>query len=220
MGSQDPCSCHHVIFVCVGKGEDADVADLILYSVPNMSHTQHHVGKRLKQNASLGYADCVIQQLVATFLYPTWLIFTSIKVWSGACMLIVLLQFPYWGIFTVSISISICIITKKWIPLISIVLFTLGDTKHQREKFLMLNARLIADRPLKVVVIFPLYWFFVGKVTSITNISNFVFFHFGVWVSLNANNITVLVEGKRYEISFALKIKISAETMRCHTTKW
>ena len=41
--------------LCVGKGEVADVVDLILHSVLNTLHAQHHVGKRLKQNASLGY---------------------------------------------------------------------------------------------------------------------------------------------------------------------
>ena len=35
-----------VIFVVVRKRSDADVVDLILYSVPNMLHAQHHVGKR------------------------------------------------------------------------------------------------------------------------------------------------------------------------------
>ena len=42
-----------------GKGEDADVVDLILYSVPNTLHAEPHVGKR--QNTSLGYVDCIIQ---------------------------------------------------------------------------------------------------------------------------------------------------------------
>ena len=41
------------------KGEDTDVVDLILYSVPNTLHAQPHVGKR--QNTSLGYVDCIIQ---------------------------------------------------------------------------------------------------------------------------------------------------------------
>ena len=36
------------------------MVDLILYSVPNMLHAQHHVGKRLKQNALLGYVACDI----------------------------------------------------------------------------------------------------------------------------------------------------------------
>ena len=61
MGSQDPCSCHHVIFVVVQKRSDADVVDLILYSVPNTLHAQCHVGKRQgKQNVSLGYVACNI----------------------------------------------------------------------------------------------------------------------------------------------------------------
>ena len=44
-----------LIFVVLQKRGDADVVDLILYSVLNMLHVQHHVGKRLKQNALLGY---------------------------------------------------------------------------------------------------------------------------------------------------------------------
>ena len=47
------------------------------------------------------------------------------------------------GLFTVSVSI-----TKKWVPLISIVLFTLSDAKHQRERSLALNATLTVNRPL------------------------------------------------------------------------
>ena len=48
-----------VIFVCVRKGDDADVVDLILHSVPNTLHAQRHVGKR--QDTSLGYLGCIIQ---------------------------------------------------------------------------------------------------------------------------------------------------------------
>ena len=42
---------------------------------------------------------------------------------------------------------SICIVAKKWLTLISSVLFTLSDAKHQREKLLMLNATLTMNRP-------------------------------------------------------------------------
>ena len=45
--------------LCCGKGQDTDMVDLIIYSVPNMLHAQHHVGKR--QNNLLGYVGCVIQ---------------------------------------------------------------------------------------------------------------------------------------------------------------
>ena len=37
------------------------------------------------------------------------------------------------GIFTVSISVSICVIAKKFVAMFSIVLFTLSDAKHLRE---------------------------------------------------------------------------------------
>ena len=51
-----------VIFVVLWKRSNADVVDLILYSVPNMLHAQCHVGKRQnKQNASLSYDNCIIQ---------------------------------------------------------------------------------------------------------------------------------------------------------------
>ena len=43
------------------------------------------------------------------------------------------------GLFTVSVSVSVCIIANKWVPLISIVVFTLSDAKHQREKSLTLK---------------------------------------------------------------------------------
>ena len=48
----------------------------------------------------------------------------------------------YKGLFTVS---SICVIAKKWVPLISVVLFTMIDVKG---KTLTLNARLNVNRSL------------------------------------------------------------------------
>ena len=52
------------------------------------------------------------------------------------------------GLFTVSVSISICGIAMKWLPLISMVLFTLSNAKLQGEKSLPLNATLTVNRPL------------------------------------------------------------------------
>ena len=47
-----------------------------------------------------------------------------------------------WGLFTVSVSVSVCIIAEEWVPLISVILFTLSDGKH-REKSLTLMLRLL-----------------------------------------------------------------------------
>ena len=49
------------------------------------------------------------------------------------------------GLFTVSISISV--IEKKWVLLISTVLFIFSDAKHQRQKSLTINATLTVNRP-------------------------------------------------------------------------
>ena len=53
-----------------------------------------------------------------------------------------------------SVSVSVCVITKKWVPLISVVLFTLSDCKHQRENSLTLNVALTVSRPLQWVNVF------------------------------------------------------------------
>ena len=38
------------------------------------------------------------------------------------------------GPFTVSVCVRDCDIASKWVPLISMELFTVSDTKHQRKK--------------------------------------------------------------------------------------
>ena len=38
------------------------------------------------------------------------------------------------GLFTVRVSISVCSDANKWVQLISLVLFTFNDSKHQKEK--------------------------------------------------------------------------------------
>ena len=47
-----------------------------------------------------------------------------------------------------NVSVSVCVIANKWVPLVSIVLFILSDAKHQREKSLMLNVTLTAGRQI------------------------------------------------------------------------
>ena len=41
------------------------------------------------------------------------------------------------GPFTVIVSANDCNVASKWVPLISVALFTLNDAKHQRKKMQM-----------------------------------------------------------------------------------
>ena len=52
------------------------------------------------------------------------------------------------GLFTVSVSVSVCSDANKWVQFTSIVVFTLNDAKHQRKETQTLTLMLTVNRPL------------------------------------------------------------------------
>ena len=51
------------------------------------------------------------------------------------------------GLFTVSVSISVCDDSNKWVQLTSMELFSFNDAKHQRKKMQTLTLTLTVNRP-------------------------------------------------------------------------
>ena len=73
------------------------------------------------------------------------------------------------------VIVIVCVIAKKWVPLISIVLFTFSDAKHQREKLLMVNATLTVNRPLPEMDL-EMFLLEVVKTTGVCTSLSFKYF--------------------------------------------